>query len=478
MPCLRAFVEDAGAPKLFNGVEIVTGQGDGRGRRRQFHTSVKKTGDYRRWNPQKNGWFAEPNGINILSGFSIKVGSDSHRDVVIPHPSVEGWHCELEMDRETHRMWIVNMTETDKVIVTGDKMEPYSKRRIFLGEHFQVGNLESTMALEATPWPNAIMPPETDVESDTDCSSDGNDEILSELPIERNAHFKNTKSSNGTEVFITKEGILRTPSLSLSAKHPSTNQKGKEGVLGSASKYFPYGIPSENQPNEAEYKVTTGPLSVETQERLLATPSPTTRIVSGKSSEEVMSEKMKSFPPPRRTGIAKVYRHFYSTKPPMMPEPRVTQANSVREMDESLLPLPEQTTSDSWTEQKIYEEIEHLCLSSEKHMDVEPNEGTTNELLEPTLDVIRKVLASWERGGPSLRFTNLVNRRSLLPSRPHSLAFVLPIDRQIKALEPRSSSGEGEAPWTTNYPHDMLGRIGAFLLQNQKVERLFYHRDD
>ncbi|KAF3781709.1 hypothetical protein EJ110_NYTH25915 [Nymphaea thermarum] len=256
---------------------------------------------------------------------SIKVGSDSHRDVVIPHPSVEGWHCELEMDRETHRMWIVNMAETDKVIVTGDKMEPYSKRRIFLGEHFQVDNLESTMALEATPWPNAIMPPETDVESDTDCSSDGNDEILSELPIERNAHFKNTKSSNGTKVFNTKKGILRTPSLSLSAKHPSTNQKGKEGVLGSASKYFPYGIPSENQPNEAEFKVTAGPLSVETQEGLLATPPPTTRIVSGKSSEEVMSEKMKLFPPPRRTGIAKVYRQFYSSKPPMMPVPRVTQ---------------------------------------------------------------------------------------------------------------------------------------------------------
>ncbi|KAF3784901.1 hypothetical protein EJ110_NYTH27592 [Nymphaea thermarum] len=388
----------------------------------------------------------------------IKVGSDSHRDVVIPHPSVEGWHLEFEIDRETHKMWIINMTETDKVIVSGDKMEPLSNRRIFFGEHFQIGNLRSTMALEATPWPNAIMPPETDAESDKESrdgrktssppesekssseeeescgqstqstilatigelaqrllekidqmkeannsrrlifsdwdttrlptseiiTSDKSDETVSELPVERNAHFENTKSSNGAKVFITKKGILRTPSLSIPAEPPSTNQRSKKGILGSASKYFP----SENQPSKAEFKVTAGPLSVETHEGLLATPSPTARIVPDKPGKEVMSEKMESFHPPRRTGIAKVYRQFYSSKTPMMSVPRVTQADSDREMNKSLLPLPEQTTSDSWTEQKIYEEIESLCQSSEKKMDVEPNESSTGESCEPTLDIL------------------------------------------------------------------------------------------
>ncbi|KAF3777560.1 hypothetical protein EJ110_NYTH42173 [Nymphaea thermarum] len=347
----------------------------------------------------------------------IKVGSDSHSDVVIPHPSVEGWHLELELDRETHRMWIANMTETDKVIVTGYKMEPYSKRRIFLGEHFQVGNLKSTMALEATPWPNAIMPPEIETESDTEYSDDSKTSSPPESKkfssdeeesCRRSAHSSSPpttgelvqrmleridqmiEANKSRKSIFSDSGTSRLPALEVitSDEHPSTNQRSKKGVLGSASKYFPYGIPSENQPNEAEFKVTAGPLSVETQEGLLATPPPTTRIVPDKSGEEVMSDKMESFPPPRRTGIAKVYRQFYSTKTPMMSVPRVTQANLVREMDENLLPLSEQITSESWTEQKIYEEIERLCLSSEKKMDVEPNESSTSETCEPTRDIL------------------------------------------------------------------------------------------
>ncbi|KAF3786902.1 hypothetical protein EJ110_NYTH12762 [Nymphaea thermarum] len=249
---------------------------------------------------------------------SIKVGSDSHCDVVTPHPSVEGWHFELEMDKKTRRMWIINMTDTNRLLVARARMEPYSKRRIFLGEHFQVGNLRSRMMLEATSWPRTKIPQKSDTESDEEDSDDSDIEVSSEtdstesssdeesdLPNKGCANFISVKPSNGTKVVITKKGILQTRSLSLPTEHSSTNQKDKKGVLGPANKYFPHGILGENQLNDTEFKVTAGPLSVNTQKGLFATPPATEKLVLDKSSREVMPKKIESFPPPRCTGIAK-----------------------------------------------------------------------------------------------------------------------------------------------------------------------------
>ncbi|KAF3771891.1 hypothetical protein EJ110_NYTH58442 [Nymphaea thermarum] len=330
----------------------------------------------------------------------VDVGTSSYCDIVISHPSVMHRHFMIDIEKETLDMWVNSLTGMGKLRVRGKEVKPYSKRQIYPGDVIQVGTMSSWMRIEAASWPEQKIPTIIETESDTEYNDDSGTSSQTEstesTSDEEELYSKKAKSSRPPTIGELAQKMLERvdqmieanksrKSIFSDSEHPSTNQRSKKGVLGSESKYFPYGIPSENQPNEAEFKVTAGLPSAETQEGLLATPPPTTTIDSDKSSEEVMSEKKKSFPPPRRTGIAKVYRQFYSSKMPMMPEPRVTQANVVREKDKSLLPLPEQT-SEPWTEQEIYEEIKRLCQSSEGHIDVEPKESSTNNIEESTLD--------------------------------------------------------------------------------------------
>ncbi|KAF3777811.1 hypothetical protein EJ110_NYTH45005 [Nymphaea thermarum] len=93
-------------------------------------------------------------GSDINQGPRVEVwtaGRFTDCDLVFQHPSIHGFHFELEIDKESRRIWVTNVTLTGKLSVAGYSIKPQQTVRIYPGEVLQVGNLSRSLVLEETP---------------------------------------------------------------------------------------------------------------------------------------------------------------------------------------------------------------------------------------------------------------------------------------------------------------------------------------
>ncbi|KAF3781661.1 hypothetical protein EJ110_NYTH35800 [Nymphaea thermarum] len=95
----------------------------------------------------------------------FKVGSEPYCHVVIQHPSMRDWHLDIEIEKDTRKMWILNMTETGKLSVAGKDIEPFSRKQVQPGELILMGDLSLWIIMTAQPLPHATVPQESDSES-------------------------------------------------------------------------------------------------------------------------------------------------------------------------------------------------------------------------------------------------------------------------------------------------------------------------
>ncbi|KAF3785297.1 hypothetical protein EJ110_NYTH27930 [Nymphaea thermarum] len=324
----------------------------------------------REWLVRKANWDQGSNWI------LTDVGSHPNCDIVISHPSVMYQHFVIDIAKDTLDIIMAREQGANDKNGVGQSSDDSKTSS-------QPESEESSSDEEESCGRNAYSPSPTTIEELAQRMLERVDQMIGANKSRRSIFSDwGTSRLPALEVITSEQGILQTPSPVLPAVRTSIPSMNKKGILGSASQYFAQSIPGENS----------------------------TRLKKG------MPEMTESFPPPRRTGIAKEYRQFYSMKPPMKSVPSDTQTEPVREMKSTpqatdkrsrffpsigtvplvkdsrgsykgLLPLPEQT-SEPWTEQEIYEEIERLCHSSEGHIDVEPNESFTSESCEPTLDIL------------------------------------------------------------------------------------------
>ncbi|KAF3787426.1 FHA domain-containing protein [Nymphaea thermarum] len=78
-------------------------------------------------------------------------GRNPKCDLVFQHPSIHGFHFELEIDKGSRRIWVTNVTLTGKLSVAGYSIKPQQTVRIYSGEVLQVGNSSRSLVLEEIP---------------------------------------------------------------------------------------------------------------------------------------------------------------------------------------------------------------------------------------------------------------------------------------------------------------------------------------
>ncbi|KAF3774865.1 hypothetical protein EJ110_NYTH52109 [Nymphaea thermarum] len=91
---------------------------------------------------------------DINQGLRVEVrtaGSFTDCDLVFQHPSIHGFHIELEIDKGSRRVWVTNVTLTGKLSVAGYSIKPQQTVRIYPGEVLQVGNSNRSLVLEEIP---------------------------------------------------------------------------------------------------------------------------------------------------------------------------------------------------------------------------------------------------------------------------------------------------------------------------------------
>ncbi|KAF3780238.1 hypothetical protein EJ110_NYTH39737 [Nymphaea thermarum] len=287
----------------------------------------------RDWLVHGNQWDHGPRIITLIAG------SSPCGDIIIQHPSVLYWHFRLLVDKDTWEVWISNYE--GKLVVNGSQLGPYKRRIISPGDVIQVGRSSPKMVLETIPNMEVMMQRMTAI-------------------IDRRI-----------------ESIQRR-SLSNAVITPPESEPESEG---------------DNENDEESSSKSTGSeedstSTMEVEEDSTDEECVVKDIPHNVSSEESTSRIQSMVPPPRRTGIASVYRRFFSTPSRGRPE-RVASSND----QEGSLPMPNDPKSpESWTTQSILGEVNRICHDSESD-----EEQWSNELSSvPTLGILPTLVEPYE----------------------------------------------------------------------------------
>ncbi|KAF3774281.1 hypothetical protein EJ110_NYTH53475 [Nymphaea thermarum] len=221
----------------------------------------------REWLVRKAYWYQGSNWI------LTDVGSHPNCDIVISHPSVKYQHFVIDIAKDTLDMWIKNLTGTGKLRVRGKEVKPYSKRQIYPGDIIQIGMMNSWMRIEAASWPENRVQRMTAI-------------------LDRRIESIQRRSLSNAVI----------PPPESEPESEDDNENEEEGS-------------SEDTSSEEDSPSTHGVEEESTDEECVGKDAP-----HNVSSEENTGRIQSMVPPPRRTGIARVYRRFFSTPSRGRPE--------------------------------------------------------------------------------------------------------------------------------------------------------------
>ncbi|KAF3776656.1 FHA domain-containing protein [Nymphaea thermarum] len=78
-------------------------------------------------------------------------GRNPNCDMVFQHPSIHGFHFELEVDKVSRRVWVTNLTLMRKLSVAEIVIRPQCTEQFYPGEILKVGDSSQSFKLEVIP---------------------------------------------------------------------------------------------------------------------------------------------------------------------------------------------------------------------------------------------------------------------------------------------------------------------------------------